>query len=75
MPRRLIYKRLRMAHKDSDYTIGIAIMHCPHHTILVLKLALVVEIQALFCSAVGRHITRTLSSKFVAGTALMKAPQ
>ena len=33
-----------MACKDSDYTIVIAIMHCPHRTILVLKLTLVVEI-------------------------------
>ena len=36
-----------MAYKNSDYTIVIAIMHCPNCTMLVLKLALVVEIQAL----------------------------
>ena len=36
-----------MACKDSDYTVVIAIMHCPHRTILVLKLTFVVEIQAL----------------------------
>ena len=36
-----------MACKDSDYTIMIAIMHCPNRTILVLKLTLVVKIQAL----------------------------
>ena len=36
-----------MACKESDYTVVIAIMHCPHRTILVLKLTLVVEIQAL----------------------------
>ena len=33
-----------MVHKDSDYTVVIAIMHCPNRTILVLKLTLVVEI-------------------------------
>ena len=32
-----------MAHKDSDYTVVIAIMHCPNRTILVLKLTLVVH--------------------------------
>ena len=36
-----------MAYEDSDYTFMIAIMHCPNRTILVLKLTLVVEIQAL----------------------------
>ena len=36
-----------MAYEDSDYTIMIAIMHCPNRTILVLKLTLVVEIQAI----------------------------
>ena len=36
-----------MAYEESDYTFMIAIMHCPNHTILVLKLTLVVEIQAL----------------------------
>ena len=35
---------LRKACKDSDYTVVIAIMDCPHRTILVLKLTLVVEI-------------------------------
>ena len=35
---------LGMAYKDSDYTIVITIMQC---TILLLKLTLVVEIQAL----------------------------
>ena len=33
-----------MAYEDSDYTFMIAIMHCPHRTILELKLTLVVEI-------------------------------
>ena len=41
-----------MACKDSDYTVVIAIMHCPHRTILVLKLTLVLEIQALL----SRHV-------------------
>ena len=36
-----------MAYEDSDYTFMIAIMHCPNRTILVLKLTLVVEIQAI----------------------------
>ena len=36
-----------MAYEDSDYTFMIDIMHCPNRTILVLKLTLVVEIQAL----------------------------
>ena len=36
-----------MAYEDSEYTFMIAIMHRPNCTILVLKLTLVVEIQAL----------------------------
>ena len=36
-----------MAYEDSEYTFMITIMHCPNRTILVLKLTLVVEIQAL----------------------------
>ena len=43
-----------MACKDSDYTVVIAIMHCPHCTILVLKLTLVVRYKR-FCSAIGHH--------------------
>ena len=39
-----MFDYLGMACKDSDYTVVIAVMH---HTILVLKLTLVVEIQAL----------------------------
>ena len=39
-----------MACKDSDYTVVITIMHCPYHTILVLKLTLVVEIQKALLS-------------------------
>ena len=46
-----------MAHKDSDFTVVIAIMHCPHRTILVLKLTLVVEIW----SRRGRHCSSALS--------------
>ena len=37
---------LAMACKDYDSTVVIAVMHCPHRTIWVLKLSLVVEIQA-----------------------------
>ena len=44
---RVIIRSSDMAYEDSDYTFMIAIMHCPNHTILVLKLTLVVEIQAL----------------------------
>ena len=38
-----------MAYRDSDYTVVIATMQLPNRTILVLKLTLVVEIQALSC--------------------------
>ena len=47
VPRKYImFDYLAMACKDSDYIAVITSMHCPHHTILVLKLTLVVEIQA-----------------------------
>ena len=46
-----------MVYKDSDYTVVIAIMHCPNRTILVLKLSLVVEIQALLLC---RHCSSAL---------------
>ena len=42
-----MFDYLAMACKDSDNTVVIAIMHCPHRTISVLKLNLVVEMQAL----------------------------
>ena len=42
-----MFDHLAMACKHYDYTVVIAILHCPHRTILVLKLSLVVEIQAL----------------------------
>ena len=56
-----MFDYLRMACKDSDYTVVIAIMHCPHHTILVLKLTLVLEIQALL-SRRGHHCSIALSN-------------
>ena len=62
-----------MAYEDSDYTFMIAIMHCPNRTILVLKLTLVVEIQAiLLCRR--RHCSIAL---FDVGCqySLTKAPQ
>ena len=40
-------EKARLPHEDSGYTFMIAIMHCPKGTILVLKLTLVEEIQAL----------------------------
>ena len=49
-----------MAYKDSDYTVVITIMQWPKRTILVLKLTLVVEIQALL-SRRGRHCSCNLS--------------
>ena len=55
-----MFDYLRMACKDSDYTVVIAIMHCTHRTILVLKLTLVLEIQALL-SRRGRHCSSALS--------------
>ena len=55
-----MFDYLRMACKDSDYTVVIAIMHCPHRIILVLKLTLVLEIQVLL-SRRGRHCSSILS--------------
>ena len=55
-----------MAYEDSDYTFMIAIMHCPNRTILVLKLTLVVEIQALLLC----RRPPLLSSTLVASTVL-----
>ena len=42
-----MFDYLAMACKDYDYTVVIAILHCPHRTILVLKLSWVVETEAL----------------------------
>ena len=60
-----------MAYEDSDYTFMNAIMHCPNHTILVLKLTLVVEIQALFVVP-SAAIARSLSSTLVANAVLRR---
>ena len=49
-----------MAYKESAYTIVIAIVQSPKRTIFVLKLTLVVEIQALL-SRRGRHCSSALS--------------
>ena len=49
-----------MAYKESAYTIVIAIVQWPKRTIFVLKLTLVVEIQALL-SRRGRHCSNALS--------------
>ena len=59
-----------MAYTDSDYTVLIATMQQPNRTILVLKLTMVVEIQALL--SCRRSIARSLSSKFVASTVLRR---
>ena len=45
-----MFDYLQMAYEDSDYTIMITIMNRPKRIILVLKLTLVVEVQALLSS-------------------------
>ena len=59
-----------MAYEDSDYTFMIAIMHCPNRTILVLKLTLVVEIQALLLCRRPPLLDRSLT--LVASTVLRR---
>ena len=49
-----------MAYRDSDCTVLIATMQQPNRTILVLKLTMVVEIEALL-SRRGRHCSRPLT--------------
>ena len=44
-----MFDYLVMACKDVDYTAVIAILNCPHRTILVLKLTLVLEIHFKVC--------------------------
>ena len=61
-----------MAGKDSDYFVVIATMHCPHHTILVLKLTLVVEIASAFKVPLAA-IARSLSAMLVASTVIRRA--
>ena len=51
-----------MAYRDSDYTVLIATMQQPNRTILVLKLTLVVEIQALLSCRRSPLLDRSLRS-------------
>ena len=51
-----------MAYRDSDYTVVIATMQQPNRTILVLKLTMVVEIQALLLCRRSPLLDRSLRS-------------
>ena len=51
-----------MAYRDSDYTVVIATMQLPNRTILVLKLTMVVEIQALLSCRRPPLLDRSLRS-------------
>ena len=51
-----------MAYRDSDFTVMIATMQLPNRTILVLKLTMVAEIQALLSCRRPPLLDRSLRS-------------
>ena len=69
-----MFDYLGMACKDSDYTVVIAIMHCPHPYNFGAETHLGGGDTSAFVVP-SAAIVRSLSSKFVASTALTKAPQ
>ena len=63
--KQLVWK-IRMAYKDSDYTVVIATMQKPNRTILVLKFSMVVEIQALLLCCRPPLLDRSLRNSLPA---------